>query len=93
MDSPESAASPSRGGAPRFDAGLACGLLSFAVPLGIYARTLCPTIYFGDSGEFVTAAHFLGVAHPTGYPLYCLLGHLFQVAVPWGDAAWRMNLL
>ncbi|MEP7198791.1 MAG: DUF2723 domain-containing protein, partial [Chloroflexota bacterium] len=34
----------------------------------------------------------LGVAHPTGYPLYTLLGHLFTRLVPLGDMAYRVNL-
>ena len=34
----------------------------------------------------------LGVPHPTGYPLYCLLGKAFSLLVPWGNLAWRLNL-
>src|SRR5207237_1167517 len=33
------------------------------------------------------------VPHPTGYPLYMLLGHAAIRLLPWGDAAYRMNLL
>src|SRR5215212_9623295 len=35
----------------------------------------------GDSGEFQTAAWRLGLAHPTGYPLYLLLGGAWQHAL------------
>jgi hypothetical protein len=66
----------------------ALGLVSFAV----YLRTLAPTVLPGDSGEFQFAAPLLGVAHPTGYPLYILLGKLWTLLVPWGDLAHRMNL-
>ncbi len=66
----------------------ALGLASFAV----YLRTLAPTVLPGDSGEFQFAAPLLGVAHPTGYPLYILLGKLWTLLVPWGDLAHRMNL-
>ena len=45
------------------------------------------------TGELITAAHELGVAHPPGYPLFTLLGKLFIVAIPWANPAWRMNLL
>jgi hypothetical protein len=45
-----------------------------------------------DSGEFITAAATLGVAHPTGYPTYLLLAHLFQM-LPIGDLALRSHLL
>ena len=50
--------------------------LAVAVPaLVVYGITLAPTITTGDSGELVTAAATLSLAHPTGYPLYLLLGH------------------
>jgi hypothetical protein len=45
-----------------------------------------------DSGEFITAATTLGVAHPTGYPTYLLLARLFQM-LPVGDLALRSHLL
>jgi hypothetical protein len=58
----------------------------------LYARGACPTIYVGDSGELVTAVHVLGIPHPSGYPLYVLLGKLWTLAVPAGSIAWRMSL-
>ena len=45
----------------------------------------------GDSGEFQFAAWLGGFAHPTGYPLYLLLGYLWTHLLPIADAAWRMN--
>jgi hypothetical protein len=33
----------------------------------------------GDSAEFVLALALAGIPHPTGYPLYTLLGHAFVV--------------
>ncbi len=53
-------------------------LLLFAGVFGLYLRTLAPDLLFGDSGEFQVAAWTLGLAHPTGYPLYLLLGSLWQ---------------
>jgi hypothetical protein len=38
----------------------------------LYASTLAPTILAGDGGEFQFVPYLLGVAHPTGYPLYIL---------------------
>ena len=58
----------------------------------VYAAGACPTIYVGDSGDLVTAVHVLGIAHPTGYPLYVLLGKLWSVLLPAGTVAWRMSL-
>ena len=45
-----------------------------------------------DSGEFLGVAATLGVAHPTGYPLYTLLGQLATL-FPWGDKAFLINLV
>ena len=49
-----------------------------AMTLAVYARTLAPDVLPGDAGEFQFAAWRLGLAHPTGYPLYLLLGSLWQ---------------
>jgi len=52
--------------------------LLFALALGLYLRTMAPGLLGGDSGEFQFAAWRLGLAHATGYPLYLLLGWLWQ---------------
>ena len=47
-----------------------------------------------DSSEFVGVAATLGIAHPTGYPLYSLLGRLaVMVFSPISDPAIRVNML
>ncbi len=58
----------------------------------VYIATLCPTLYLIDAGELTTVAYTLGIAHPTGYPLYTLLGRLFSL-IPIGSIALRINLL
>ena len=73
---------------PAILAALAAGL----VPLGVYLATLSPTVNGGDSGEFVTVAYLLGVAHPPGYPLHALLAKPLTL-LPVGSVAWRVNLL
>jgi len=60
--------------------------------LALYVCTLAPTLLPADAGEFQLVASLLGVAHPPGYPLYTLLGKLFTL-IPWGDPAYRVNLL
>jgi hypothetical protein len=67
---------------------VAAGLASLLV----YVLTLSPTVVGGDSGELIVAACVRGVAHPPGYPLYTLLGHVFS-HLPFGSVAWRVNLL
>ena len=68
-------------------------LALFTVALTVYLRTLCPSLYWGDCGELATVAATLGIPHPTGYPLYCLLGKLWTLILPFGTVVWRMNVL
>ena len=65
----------------------------FFIALFVYLRTLCPTLYWGDCGELATAAYTLGVAHPTGYPLWCLIGKLWTLMLPFGSVVWRLNTM
>lgn len=59
----------------------------------LYLRTLQPTLGgMFNSEEFQQAAYALALAHSTGYPLYLLLGKIFITLIPFGDAAYRMNL-
>ena len=53
----------------RFDAATAGAV----VLLLVYALTLAPDVTFWDAGEFIAAAHSLGIPHPPGTPLYVLL--------------------
>jgi hypothetical protein len=55
---------------------------------------LMPGVGFWDTAEFQTVPPILGTAHPTGYPTYVLLGWLASIVLtPFGEAAFRMNLL
>jgi len=68
----------------------------FVAALALYAFTAAPSIVelFDDSLEFQLVGPTLGIAHPTGYPLYTLLGALWsRVLFPFGNWAWRMNML
>ena len=69
---------------------LSLGLFLFAFFL--YLRTLCPSIYFGDSAELITAVSLLGIPHPTGFPLYLLLGKIFSL-FPAGSTAFKINIM
>jgi len=62
------------------------------VGMSIYLVTVCPTFFPGDSPELASAAFTLGIAHPPGYPLFCLIGKLFSF-LPAGPIAFRLNLL
>jgi hypothetical protein len=41
-----------------------------------------------DSSEFTVVLATLGLAHPTGYPLYTVLGHMFVIALHALGAGW-----
>ncbi|MBI3985664.1 MAG: DUF2723 domain-containing protein [Lentisphaerae bacterium] len=49
----------------------------WAASLGVYVYTLAPTVTLEFSGIMVTAAEYLGVPHPPGYPLWTLLAWVF----------------
>lgn len=59
----------------------------------VYAFCAYPTIAPRDSADLAWAALSLGVAHPPGYPLYATLGKAWLTILPWGDPAYRLNLL
>ncbi len=58
----------------------------------IYLFTLGRTVGRADTFEFQVVAPQLGIAHPTGYPLYLLLGKLWTELIPFGAVAWRLNV-
>lgn len=67
------------------------GLAAFLV----YASTAAPSIvtFFDDTLEFQYVVPTLGIAHPTGYPLYTLLGWIWsRLIIPFGNWSWRLNL-
>lgn len=69
-----------------------CGATVFFVAYLFYILTLYPTVAAEDAGEFTTAVAALGIAHPSGYPLYIILGKLFTFLIPFGTFAWKVNL-
>jgi hypothetical protein len=48
----------------------------------LYLPTLARGATFSDGPELVTAVVTLGVSHPTGYPLFILIGHAFIKLLP-----------
>src|SRR5581483_4783845 len=69
---------------------LAC-ILTLAV-FALYVQTLVPGVMDADQGELQYIPVILGIPHPTGFPLYVLLGFLWS-HLPIGSVAYRMNLL
>ncbi len=71
--------------------GLKTSCLVFLLTFGLFVKTSCPAVYVGDSGELTVAAHVLGVAHPSGYPLFVLLTKAAQL-LPIASIVARSNL-
>ena len=71
------------------------GVASFVLVL--YLRTLAPTVLYLDSPLLLDAPMLqmqvcvLGITHPTGYPSYLMLSHIFTY-LPFGECAYRANL-
>jgi hypothetical protein len=59
----------------------------------IYLFTLAPSVIQIDTGELAAVQATLGIAHPTGYPLYTLAGYLFsKIPLPF-STIYQLNLL
>ncbi|MCX7049510.1 MAG: DUF2723 domain-containing protein [Candidatus Sumerlaeota bacterium] len=66
--------------------------LTVAIPGAAYLASLPKTLYWGDGIELAGAGRVLGIAHPTGYPLYTLMLHVAE-CLPLGTVSFRANLL
>ncbi len=67
------------------------GIFIFFISFKVYLATLTSTIALHDTGDMITSAYSLGIAHPPGYPLYALIGKLF-CTLPIANIAFRLNL-
>ena len=70
--------------------------LPFSLLLGLaafvaYALTAAPGLLGGDAGEFQFTLPLAGVSHPTGYPLFHVLGWVWERAFG-ANPAWGANL-
>lgn len=59
----------------------------------IYLFTIAPSVVQIDSGELATVQITLGIAHPTGYPLFTIVGYLFSLIPLPFTKIFQMNLL
>ena len=58
----------------------------------LYTLTLAPGVTARDSGEYLTAIRVMGIPHPSGAPLYVIIGKLFSW-LPIKNFPWRVNFL
>lgn len=65
-----------------------------ALALAVARTAMLPGLAFWDTAELQAVGPLMGTAHPAGFPTYVLLGWLGSVLLqPFGDPAFRMNLL
>ncbi len=68
-------------------------IIFFFVIFIIYLHNLSSASFAGDAGDFLAAIVVKGVPHPSGYPLFVLLGIIFNF-LPFGHTvAWRVDLI
>lgn len=72
---------------------LVLSILTALAAFVVYIMTLAPTVWFIDSGELASVASTMGIAHPTGYPLFTIVGHLFTL-LPFSDSeVYKLNVM
>ncbi|XP_074548789.1 protein O-mannosyl-transferase TMEM260 [Halichoeres trimaculatus] len=64
-----------------------------ACVMALYVPCVQKTVPGGDSGELITTACELGVAHPPGYPVFTLLARLAMSLLPSLSPAHSVNLM
>jgi tetratricopeptide (TPR) repeat protein len=89
---PNNEAIEAEAGSPAFSRGdLLAALATALFVLAVYVLQLPVKITGEDAGELAAAAYVLGIPHPPGYPLWCLLAHVFTW-IPLYTVAWRVAL-
>ncbi|MFH1050812.1 MAG: DUF2723 domain-containing protein [bacterium] len=66
--------------------------VAFLFSFIIYIITTAPDLTFTDSGELAAVCTTLGIAHPTGYPLFILLGHLWTYLPFFSTNIYSLNI-
>lgn len=68
------------------------GLFVFIIPFFVYYLTTNRHLTFTDNGELMAVCRSLGIAHPTGYPLFTILGYIWSLLPLWENKTFQMNL-
>lgn len=68
-------------------------LIPFSILFIIYNFTIAPSVIQIDSGELAAVQYTLGIAHPTGYPLFTILGYLFLQLPLFASKIFQANFL
>lgn len=68
-------------------------LLAFLIPAILYAASASSEPASWDTAELQGVPYLLGISHPTGFPLYTLIGYAWSHAFAFGSIAWRLNVM
>ena len=68
-------------------------VLTGIATLIFYLTTIAPSVIQIDTGELATVQVTLGIAHPTGYPLFTILGYVFTLLPLPFSKIFQLNLL
>ncbi|MCX8029014.1 MAG: DUF2723 domain-containing protein [Brevinematales bacterium] len=68
------------------------GVGIFIVVFVNYLLTLTPSVAAGDHGELAATTYAFGAPHPSGYPIFAVLGKFFTY-FPFGNVAYRINMM
>jgi hypothetical protein len=79
----------------RLAAGLAVlpPFAAFAIPAAAYIASASVEPGSWDTAELQGVPYMLGIAHPTGFPLYTLVGYVWSHVVAIGSVAFAMNAM
>jgi hypothetical protein len=66
--------------------------LAFLIPMITYALSVSHDVASRDLADAQSVPFLLGIMHPTGYPLWTMLGNLFSHILNVDSVAYRMNL-
>src|SRR6476620_5834200 len=67
------------------------GIVVFVAAFALFVAAAAPGLYLRDAGELTTAAFTLGIAHETGFALWCLLAKGVTL-IPLGEVATRVTV-
>jgi len=65
---------------------------SSLITLIVYVITMSRGVMPIDAGELAASQYYLGIAHPSGYPLFNLIGFVWS-KIPIGSVIFKLNLL
>jgi hypothetical protein len=69
-------------------------LIVLGITFATYITIVSPTVSFWDCGEYAASCHTLEIPHPTGNPLYIMIGRVVSMSLFFvKDLAYRLNLI